>query len=327
MTQRNQRQEILYGIGAVARLTGLTDHTIRVWERRYKAVVAQRADNGRREYTTSDVDKLRLLKRLTDQGIAISQVANCDVDELRARAGEVLEIDATRTPEVIRVAVLGDLLPSRIEAAGSELLPIDIRVADSNRDRFAADLRQHEIDVLIVETPVLDTNVLIKVSDLMSDRGISKGILLYGFGRSADVQSARDQGLISLRGPADLDQIRDAVIRSFRQQRTVAPGAASPEPNSVSEWDTDGPVAPRRFNAQQLSNLARITSQIDCECPQHLAQLVTDLSAFEIYSANCVSRGDEDEALHRYLHRTTAAARSMIEIALERVAKAENLDY
>ena len=88
-----------------------------------------------------------------------------------------------------------------------------------------------------------------------------------------------------------------------------------------------GTVAPRRFNAQQLANLARITSSIVCECPQHLAQLVTDLSAFEIYSANCVSRGDDDEALHRYLHKTTAAARAMIEAALERVAKAENLSY
>ena len=37
---------------------------------------------------------------------------------------------------------------------------------------------------------------------------------------------------------------------------------------------------------------------------------------------------DEDDAvLHRYLHRTTAGARSMIERALERVAVAEGLDY
>ena len=327
MTPKNQKQETLYGIGAVARLTGLTDHAIRVWERRYEAVVAQRAENGRREYTTSDVDKLRLLKRLTDEGIAISQVANLDVDELRERVGEVREFSAATTPDLVRVAVLGDLLPSRIEAASPGLAPIDIRIADSNRDRFAADLRQHEIDVVIVETPVLDAKFLMKVNELMSDRDISKGILLYGFGRSADVQSARDQGLIALRGPADLDQVRDAVIRSFDAEKAVARVASPPEAEPASEWDVSGPVAPRRFNAQQLANLARITSSIECECPQHLAQLVTDLSAFEIYSANCVSRGDDDEALHRYLHKTTAAARAMIEAALERVAKAENLSY
>lgn len=327
MTQKNQKQEIVYGIGAVARLTGLTDHTIRVWERRYGAVIAGRAKNGRREYTTADVEKLRLLKRLTDQGISISQIANCDTGELRERAGGMLDAASTATPAIIRAAVLGDLLPSRIEAASSALAPIEIRIADSNRDRFAADLRQQEIDVLIVETPVLDTRFLMSVNDLMSDRGISKGILLYGFGRSADVQAARDQGLISLRGPADLDQIHAAVIRSFTRDKAAATNASPPGPEPAPDWDVDGPVAPRRFNAQQLSNLASVTSSIDCECPQHLAQLVTDLSAFEIYSANCVSRGDEDEALHRYLHKMTAAARSMIETALERVAKAENLDY
>ena len=53
-----------YGIGAVARLTGLSDHTIRVWERRYGAVVAARSASGRRVYVAEDVEKLRLLKLL-----------------------------------------------------------------------------------------------------------------------------------------------------------------------------------------------------------------------------------------------------------------------
>ena len=64
-----------YGIGAVSKMTGLTDHTIRVWERRYEAVVADRTDTGRRLYSEDDVEKLTLLKRLTDGGVGISQVA------------------------------------------------------------------------------------------------------------------------------------------------------------------------------------------------------------------------------------------------------------
>ena len=42
----------LYGIGAVSRLTGLTDHTIRVWERRYSAVIAARAPRSWRAAST-----------------------------------------------------------------------------------------------------------------------------------------------------------------------------------------------------------------------------------------------------------------------------------
>ena len=80
---------LLYGIGAVARLTGLTDHTIRVWERRYSAVVTTRAPNGRRQYTEADVQKLGLLKLLTDRGISIGRIAGDSVDELRERADSV----------------------------------------------------------------------------------------------------------------------------------------------------------------------------------------------------------------------------------------------
>ena len=86
-------------------------------------------------------------------------------------------------------------------------------------------------------------------------------------------------------------------------------------------------VAPRRFNQQQLANLSMVQSAVECECPQHLAQLVSDLSAFEIYSAKCANRDDDDAALHRYLHETTAEARAMIEAALLRVAEAEGLSY
>jgi hypothetical protein len=67
MAEKGRKQDHEYGIGAVAKLTGLTDHAIRVWERRYSAVVARRAANGRRVYGPADVEKLRLLKSLTDR--------------------------------------------------------------------------------------------------------------------------------------------------------------------------------------------------------------------------------------------------------------------
>ena len=63
-----------YGIGTVARLTGLTDHTIRVWERRYGAVDPVRSDAGRRRYTAAHVERLGLLKRLVDLGESIGTI-------------------------------------------------------------------------------------------------------------------------------------------------------------------------------------------------------------------------------------------------------------
>jgi hypothetical protein len=101
----------LYGIGAVARLTGLTDHTIRVWERRYAAVVAARAPNGRRQYTEADVQKLGLLKVLTDHGVSISRVAADSIDELRRRVDSLRDLAAPAAVATVNVAVLGDFLP------------------------------------------------------------------------------------------------------------------------------------------------------------------------------------------------------------------------
>jgi hypothetical protein len=86
-------------------------------------------------------------------------------------------------------------------------------------------------------------------------------------------------------------------------------------------------VATRRFSPQQLANLASVPNDVECECPKHLAQLVSDLSAFEIYSDRCANRDDEDAAMHRYLHRMTAEARALVEMALDKLAEAEGLSY
>ena len=59
----------LYGIGAVAKATGLTDHTIRVWERRYAAVVAQRA---------VDLAGVRRGRRGAMAALAVDLGAACD---------------------------------------------------------------------------------------------------------------------------------------------------------------------------------------------------------------------------------------------------------
>ena len=230
-------------------------------------------------------------------------------------------------PERIGVAVLGDFLPNQLTTHKRDLTPIDVVVSDSNRDRFIADLRRQEIDVIVVESPVLDSSVLTRLLDLMGQANAARGVLVYSFGRTRDIDLATDSRVHVLRAPVNVDEVRAAVMRAFAPsapaRQTVQPQAETP----ASDWDFSGPVAPRRFNNLQLATLARASTSIDCECPHHLAQLVGDLSAFEVYSDNCANRDEEDAALHRYLHQTTAQARALVEAALERVAAAEGIDY
>jgi hypothetical protein len=90
----------------------------------------------------------------------------------------------------------------------------------------------------------------------------------------------------------------------------------------------EGPAVrtnPRRFSDSDLVALAETPSAVACECPRHLAEIVTLLVGFERYSAECASNGPRDAALHRQLHEVTSAARSLFEEALTRVVVEERL--
>jgi DNA-binding transcriptional MerR regulator len=69
-------------IKSVAHLSGVSEHTLRAWERRYQVVLPDRSEGGRRLYSTADVEKLKLLALLVDRGHAISTLARLSTQEL-----------------------------------------------------------------------------------------------------------------------------------------------------------------------------------------------------------------------------------------------------
>lgn len=71
-----------YRIGTLARLTGITTHALRVWERRYGALAPSRTPGGARLYDDDDVKRLRLVKQLLERGYTISAIATLDIAAL-----------------------------------------------------------------------------------------------------------------------------------------------------------------------------------------------------------------------------------------------------
>lgn len=69
-------------IQVAAARSGLTQHAIRAWERRYGAVTPRRTPTNRRLYSDDDVLRLRLLHRVTQAGWSVGQVAHLPTDEL-----------------------------------------------------------------------------------------------------------------------------------------------------------------------------------------------------------------------------------------------------
>jgi len=70
-------------IQVVSRLTGLSPHVIRVWEKRYGAVVPARTGTNRRLYSDEEVERLQLLGRATEAGHKIGIISKLAVADLR----------------------------------------------------------------------------------------------------------------------------------------------------------------------------------------------------------------------------------------------------
>ena len=64
----------LLPIRTVATLTGINPVTLRAWERRYNLITPQRTPKGHRLYSENDVELIKQVLDLLDQGISISQV-------------------------------------------------------------------------------------------------------------------------------------------------------------------------------------------------------------------------------------------------------------
>ncbi|UCG53426.1 MAG: MerR family transcriptional regulator [Candidatus Latescibacterota bacterium] len=82
-TVLGEMSEIKHPIRVVARLSGLSPHLIRMWERRYGVVKPARTDTNRRLYTQKDIERLRLLREAVDGGRRISDVATLELTQLK----------------------------------------------------------------------------------------------------------------------------------------------------------------------------------------------------------------------------------------------------
>ena len=129
--------EPTYSLGAVSRLTGLSEHVLRAWERRNRAVRPLRTAGGTRRYRESDVARLRLLRRAVDAGHAIGELAALPDAEL----GRLARADAEKP-------ALAPILDA-IEAFDAERLErlVGIQLAALGPSRFV----RHVAAPLLVE--------------------------------------------------------------------------------------------------------------------------------------------------------------------------------
>ncbi|MDH3694320.1 MAG: MerR family transcriptional regulator [Gammaproteobacteria bacterium] len=306
-----------YSIGAVAKLTGLSPQLIRAWELRYAVVTPNRSEKNRRLYSQTDVDKLRLLKTLTETGQPISTLAKLSLAQLNKRlVTDMRDMQGSDYDSHTNIIVVGASLSARIK---SQKAMFPSKLSGVFRDLTELDplTIEQSVDILVLEYPCIYLETGREVRHLMKTLRAKHAIVLYAFSASEALQRLKGTSITVKRAPVSLDEI-SGLIRAAGQ---IA--VASDPPATVS---ATGVKAPPMFTPLQLAHIAQHASVLKCECPPHLVDLITSLANFEAYSAECESRSVRDAALHRYLGEATGLARELVEGALQRLVETEGLD-
>jgi hypothetical protein len=312
-----------YRIGAVARLTGIAPDTLRIWERRYAAVTPQRSPRGGRLYSAGDLERLRLMKLLVDAADAIGEIAGLDTEALRARLAETRHSSPdTGTPQrsCCRLAVVGESLAGMLEVPGGTLTGITLVAAYRDTADFEARASDDGTDVLVIEQATLHADSAARLVDWLVRAQAAHAVVVYRYASREALAQLPASRCSALSAPVDRRTLQAHCLAMWH---TGQPVSTPPTARSAGFIRA---APPRRYDDAALAQLASLSSTVKCECPRHLAELITSLSAFERYSAECESRSTRDAALHAYLHASASHARQLIEEALDHVIETENIE-
>ena len=127
-----------HAIQAVVQRTGLSAHVIRIWEKRYGAVVPERTGTNRRLYSDEQIERLSLLRQLTQAGQSIGAIATQPLERLRQIAGDTLGV---ATPAAARAKA------PAIDPAAALLEAGIVAVRELDTAALGATLRQAELQL------------------------------------------------------------------------------------------------------------------------------------------------------------------------------------
>lgn len=320
--------------GAVARMARMPVATLRIWEQRYQAVQPVTTPSGHRLYSPADVQRVLLLRQLTEQGHAIGSIAALDWEQLQqvsAQASLASPHKAAgagrgqaRAVPALRVVVVGAALAARLQRAavtrhlahGGPPVAVFGSLSEAAQAGTGADL-------LLWHAPALPPEAPPELEAARLACRATQVAVVYHFAGSAATRALADAGAVTFREPADDDALGTwlASIQADLPQPVLEAPASDTPPTTLPSYT----VAPRRFDDASLTVIAGLSSTLACECPRHVAELLMQLSSFEAYSAGCIHRHAADAELHAYLQQVAGASRALFEAALERVARHEGL--
>ncbi len=311
-----------FRIGAVSKTTGIPVSTLRIWETRYGAFNPVKTEGKQRLFDEHDVSKAILLKQLSGEGHAISAIANLDLAQLRRMSN--LEHSAphklAKNDGPLCLAIVGLGMANRIESKKFTLgfRQVSIKVTDVLADLETAKTAplSKQSQVLLVKVSTLQPSVHATLQSIIQKHKFAQTIVIYNFAPESVVQAMKFSGLMVRREP-----ISDSELAELIQSVLFVDTARA------QEFGTSGTViSSRKYSDETLTRVAGISTNVLCECPRHVAELIAQLASFEEYCQECLNRNADDAHLHAYLRSISGSARSLFENALEKIAQHEGID-
>ncbi|WP_144392723.1 MerR family transcriptional regulator [Pleionea sediminis] len=295
-----------FTIGTVARLVGISTHVLRVWERRYDLKLSARNEKGRRIYTSSEIEKLKLIKQALDKGFKISDIASMSVNELI----HVCSIDEPS---------------NQTQSSAKSILIYGERLAHwMFRARTNREYRViSELPSLIREiegTSSFPDAVLIELEEISSEieellystrLQVPNEIKIYLFNRhvSTEVKQRLEKAGIEV----IVEELSAELIRGIVERTDVKSLSIDVEEQ-------------QELTEKQLNNLLTSENSIYCECPQHIGDLYLKINEFIKYSDGCERQSPKDATVHQYIVENLKTMRTVLTKMTLGVAQMDDLE-
>lgn len=218
---------------------------------------------------------------------------------------------------MVKLALLGNTYPSQFQANPKALGDLDVVWVGTSLETFLAEVPRLRPRVLALDFVDLGKLPRMLVADLVEATGAEHALVSYRLTNHGMLQELTSPRIRFVQGPLPLNLVNVHVHRALEELQRAREPRAPRVPATTPR--------PPRYTPAQLGRLLEMVNTVKCECPNHLAQLISGLQAFEEYSKTCKSRDEKDRKVHAALYRQTAIAREAMEDGLAELLEHENI--
>ena len=218
---------------------------------------------------------------------------------------------------MVSIAILHETVPAYVR---EERKNFELVCGTTDLEQFKRKISDETPQVLLLDLSLLGHNPVGTVQELEKAAMPESTILIYSFAKREVIQELRGEKRMVMRGPLKMQDLRTALINLIVRDMTARPAPAKYA--TVPET----PPPPVMFTQEELARLQEIQSAVDCECPNHVSDVILALKGFEDYSKQCENKDDADAKMHEFLYRAAGHSRAVMEHAMKELCRFEGID-